>query len=510
MVNTFRRLMLVISKFVLVIQIILVTGCYCEGGSNGKRSEVGVDNGRKVCGAGRYPSFDGYCRGNIGCSERGWIVDGGCYCSVCDDERCVEIRCVSEVSDIEELVSDIKDVYTDVVVGEIEEDGGVEITDVMDVLDGGDVGDGGVIDVRIPEEEYICKDPGDSDGVEFEGNLDKGIAYIGVTYEYAVIRGDYIIWLAPDESDIYYLSLKDRKVRRVPNCDRVRSISWMIAEVDRIYWTNFIINNKGKGVEVMFYYNIPRKEIRILSPMDLVGTPYPYGKTLFFEVWKDTRYFLYYKDVDSYDYRVIEYSVLDKIMNLGIGGIGGYYHGLWENLLLDSTRQSIITVNLDTLEKKEVFVYDTDDDIILEPWRYCYGPVLVFDKGISREKGPYGHYTTDVFYIDLRDYRVVRVTDDEVFQYGVTSYYDDKYKLLVYYENYDPRLSGYGGGYLVVYDIETGARRRIPEIEGDIMAVSMYGARLLVGLDRGFYVYRFSLVDLEKLGIVKDGHVVPE
>jgi len=174
---------------------------------------------------------------------------------MCENERCVGMSCGGigcegdggaydlgigdfEIYDlgIEDLgISDLKDAGEDIEVDVID-----DVSDIRDISDIRDAGDGGV-----DEFEYVCKDPGDPVGVDFWGNLDEPIVKISDTvYMDARISGDYVVWLEYGSSgmrgkDIYYLNLRDKRVRRVPNCDRYEKIYFAIeVEGTKVYWMN--------------------------------------------------------------------------------------------------------------------------------------------------------------------------------------------------------------------------------------------------------------------------------
>ena len=503
--------------FLILFLFLILSGCSCGSGVDNSK-DAGVDTGI-LCGNGYYPSFDYQCKGNVGCRE---INKGlcSCRCVMCENERCVGMSCGGigcegdgGVGDwgigdfgIEDLgisdwgigdfgiddsgISDLKDAGEDIEVDVIN-----DVSDIRDVSDIKDAGDGGIDDF-----EYVCKDPGDPVGVDFWGNLDEPIVKISDTvYMDARISGDYVVWNEFSLSgnyggNIYYLNLKDRKVRRVPNCDGYESITYIDMYEDKLVWDNFIdYKQKGNNQDVLFYFNLSSKEIKIISPLDLIDCPMVYKDDVVYQLWKDENVIM------SYNIRTGEERIISKDKRY-VDLLLPYWITLWERELIYWDDYGIYSLDIDTMEEK--VHYKSDLQIASSPYHDRY-PYIAF--GVYYEKDKYGHYTTDCLLLDIRDDSVVQITDDENFQFAGMF----RNGIYIYFENYDPKDSDVSYGHLKIYDLATGVRRSIPNSDNKFPK-DFDGRRLLYTTNIYSSVIPIYLMDLEKLGVVKDGHVVPE
>ena len=388
-------------------------------------------------------------------------------------------------------ISDLKDAGEDIEVDVID-----DVSDIRDVSDIGDGGDGGIDDF-----EYVCKDPGDPVGVDFWGNLDEPIVKISDrVYLAAIISGDYVVWQEVNSrgtyaKDIYYLSLKDRRVMRVPNCDGYDQIEGLQVEGNKVYWSN--TSNSCKDIErceVIFEFDMDtRTAPRIVSLRDAAYFPKVYKNNLVYVMSVLTN-----REKDGTYYRDLSDDEHKKISEDNL--LSEYSTTLWEREIIIGRRDGIYGLNIDTMETK--VHYKSDLEIASSPYHDRY-PYIAF--GVYYEKDKYGHYTTDCLLLDIRDNSVVQITDDENFQFAGMF----RNGIYIYFENYDPKDSDVSYGHLKIYDLATGVRRSIPDSDNKFPQ-DFDGRRLLYTTNIYSSVIPIYLMDLEKLGVVKDGHVVPE
>jgi hypothetical protein len=491
--------------FLILILFLILSGCSCGSGVDNSK-DTGVDAGI-VCGNGYYPSFDYQCKGNVGCREinKGLCI---CRCVMCENERCVGMSCGGigcegdgGVDDfgIEDLgISDLRDAGNDIGGEEIKDVYVDDISDIRDVSDIRDAGDGGVDDF-----EYVCKDPGDPVGVDFWGNLDEPIVKISDrVYEIAIISGDYVVWQeginnsGTYANDIYYLFIKDKRVRRVPNCDMYNEIDSLQVEGSRIYWANSAnacIGRKKCGV--IFEFDIEKRDApEIVSIKDEAIFPKVYKNNLIYTIvgnYGPEKLGLYYTDLLTGDTKKLSdrWDILSE-----------YSTTLWEREIILGLEDGIYGLDIDTMEKK--VHYKSDLQIVSSPYYDRY-PYIAFE--VYYEKDKYGHYTTDSFLLDIRDDSVVQITDDENFQFSGMF----RNGIYIYFENYNPKDSDVSYGHLVVKDIKTGVKRSVPNSDNHFPR-DFDGVRVISTTNIYSPVMDMKIIDLEKLGVIKDGHVVPE
>jgi len=505
-------------KVISFLLILLIYSCSCGSGANGSK-DVGIDTGI-LCGNGYYPSFDYQCKGNTGCRE----INSGlctCRCVMCENERCVSMSCGDEkcrldggvdvdIGDlgiggfeiydfgIEDLgISDLKDAGEDIGGEEIKDVYVDDVSDVSDIRDISDIRDAG--DVGVDDFEYVCKDPGDPVGVEFSGNLDAPIVKISdKVFLDAVISGDYIIWLSPDYSglwgkEIYYLSLKDKKIRRVPNCDGYDAIWHIDVYGDRLVWNNFIDYKKpGNNQEVIFYFNITTKEIKIISPLDEVFHQTIYEDDVVYILWKDKK-LLYYHNIKTGEERVIKdeppYYLFDR------------QSVLWKRDIIEVSSSNIVKFNIDTKEASVIYESSYDMWPVIPVTKV---PYIAIQFWLPEEK--YGHISSDIGIFNYETNTLTMITDDENFQIVL----DTDGKFVIFHENDDIKSTEMGRGYIYIYDVERKVKRKIPGTYGYSFPIQVNGRYILFTFDIASRVFPIYLADLEKLGVVKDGHVVPE
>jgi hypothetical protein len=495
--NCKKRKEIMRYSFLILILFLILSGCSCGSGVDNSK-DSGVDTGI-LCGNGYYPSFDYQCKGNVGCRE---INKGlcSCRCVMCENERCVGMSCggigcegdggVGDLGigdfGIDDLgISDLKDAGEDI-------EGDV-IDDVSDIRD---AGDGGIDDF-----EYVCKDPGDPVGVDFWGNLDEPIVKISDrVYMDARISGDYVVWNEFGLSgyyggNIYYLNLKDRKVRKIPNCDGYEIIYYGIqVEGNKVYWSNAAnACDRGSRCGVIFEFDMNnRLAPRIVSLRDEVSSPQVYKNYMIYllDVSNKEKNGTYFSNLITGEHRRITKDFI----------IRAYSTSLWENDIIISSRNGIYSLNIDTMEEKIHF--ESEQTIDTAPYWHRY-PYLVFIKYLPKEK--YGHYTTDIFILDVRDDSVIQATDDEQFQFSGRF----RNNILVYFENYNPEESDVSYGHMIVKDMKTGVKRAVPNSDNHFPR-DFDGVRVISTTNIYSDVVDMNIINLEKLGVVKDGHVVPE
>jgi len=177
-----------------------------------------------------------------------------------------------------------------------------------------------------------------------------------------------------------------------------------------------------------------------------------------------------------------------------------YYYALYKNLIV-GVSDRIFTINIDTLEEKTYYV--SKSGLAASP----VGDPLPRFLGLEYvDKEVYEHYTNDIFMMNIDTGEFTKVTNDEAFQFSPVL----SGELVLYHENDDPKESQRGYGHLIAYDLKTKVKRKVKEIDGTISCRSFNGKYLLYTPDRATGSERYYLVDLEKLGVIKDGHVVPE
>jgi hypothetical protein len=319
----------------------------------------------------------------------------------------------------------------------------------------------------------------------------------------AIISGDYVVWQeginnsGTFANDIYYLSIKDKRVRRVPNCDMYNEIDSLQLEGSRIYWANSAnACSGGKKCGVIFEFDLEaRLQPRIVSLRDAAYNPKVYKNNLVYEIvgnYGSDKLGLYYTDLLTGNTKKLSdrWDILSE-----------YSTTLWEREIIIGRRDGIYGLNIDTMEEK--IHYKTNNTIICEPG-FVKGYLFPFK--LYLEEDVYGHYTTDIYVLDIRDDSVRQITDDEVFQHAPQIYKN----LLAWHENENPSSSSVDIGYVVIYDLENGNKRRIPNIYGIGGPQWLSDKYMLYYRYMGSSVNTIDLVNLEKLGVVKDGHVVPE
>jgi len=177
-----------------------------------------------------------------------------------------------------------------------------------------------------------------------------------------------------------------------------------------------------------------------------------------------------------------------------------YRTTFWEREIIIAETYGIKGINIDTLEEK--IHYKTDLHIESGP-HYDRYPYVTFYAYLPKEK--YGHYTTDLFILDIRDDSVIQATDDEQLQFvGLF-----RNNILVYFENYNPEDSDVSYGHLIVKDMKTGVKRAVPNSDNHFPR-DFDGVRVISTTNIYSDVVDMNIINLEKLGVVKDGHVVPE
>jgi len=161
---------------------------------------------------------------------------------------------------------------------------------------------------------------------------------------------------------------------------------------------------------------------------------------------------------------------------------------------------AILSLDIDTL-KITTHKPDTGERLLVNG--YTKNKVA-YQSWIDSKK--WGHPSTDVFVIDLRDNSIVRLTEGERSQWIPRIH-----KNLVMWQEVANEKAEDGFGYYVIHDLETGARRRVPGIENDCGVTGLAGKYAAICGKAGSSVSApMYLVDLEKAGVLKDGHVVPE
>ena len=219
-----------------------------------------------------------------------------------------------------------------------------------------------------------------------------------------------------------------------------------------------------------------------------------YKDDVVYQLWKDENVIM------SYNIRTGEEIIISKDKRY-VDLLLPYRITLFERELIYSDRHGIYGLNIDTMEEK--VHYKTNNTIICEPG-FIKGDLFPFK--LYLEENVYGHYTTDIYVLDIRDDSVRQITDDEVFQHAPQIYKN----LLAWHENENPSSSSVDIGYVVIYDLENGNKRRLTNLYGIGGPFSLSDKYMLYYKTMGSEVTSIDLVNLEKLSVVREGHVVPE
>jgi len=217
-----------------------------------------------------------------------------------------------------------------------------------------------------------------------------------------------------------------------------------------------------------------------------------YKDDVVYELWKKEDMLYYHNLLTGED------KLLSKEKR-HIGYVFGYHSSLWEREIILGDDYGIYSLSIDSLNEKTI--YKSTRQIYAN---VVYKPVVPIKEYVEKEK--YGHYTTDIILVDIRDGSVKRLTDDEEYQWAPQRYEN----IVIYHENFDKKSTDIDYGYIVVFDTDKMIKRRVPRSEGLLLPGSTNGRYVLYTDRLGSEVSPMYLMDLEKLGVVKDGHVVPE
>jgi len=495
-----------VKILVMVIYIQGIIGCSCNGdmvNRGGDVTEGVVDSsGVRYCNGetGRYPAWDGECRGNVGCSSKEMMIrDGGCQCTLCRGEECVRIGCNN-----------------------------------IGIRDGGeDSYDAGCdLDIRIypdiapPDCEFVP----DLEGEAVDIDLSKPVIYIG-DYGNAWINESNDILVCDRIVNnhcrgIYYIDLDEDPIRKrkVPTC----------IEDGRAYvWEFSLCNGRNKILfPLLIYTGIDFYEMGLVEydkgtgVVTRIKTPTGFYSAKAFECQNDDIFIYkddpFYIDCNGKKHYPSNYFYFNRkknihkelnlprkeqcddegcvywpLINSSItvwGEYAIYTNPLWEEDRYKA-EHCIWRYNIDTDEREAFFCIDD--------WEDTWYPA----SNVSEYRIVMTIYSRATGY--ERGILVINFKTGEVKNYAWGSISPDVmlFKNLMFYRSLEE-------GMPYIYDFDTGVRRRI-EVNDEIKAEYM-DYILNAGRMNGKYLLtmrigsRWYLVDMEKLGVIKDGHVVPE
>ncbi|MCX7943558.1 MAG: hypothetical protein N2746_03520 [Deltaproteobacteria bacterium] len=486
---------------VMVVSVMVYGGCSRGGGADTSSDIVlgrdGLVGGYCDGETGRYPSWDLECRGNVGCSVREVGGDGGCSCGLCRDEECVRIVCRGD---------GMRDA-----VGE-------------DVVDGGcDLDIKIYPDILEPDCEFVPDLEGEV--VDYI-DLNRPINFIG-RWSIADLNDNNDLLLCIDKGsnfckEIYYIALNESpiKMRKVPTCMNDYSV---------FVWEFSLCNGREKIVFPLSIYTNDLYDMGVIEydkkTGEIIRHKTPEGIYSAEELkCQDDNVFVYqdapsYEDCEGVDHIISYFFYFNR--NKGI-------HKRIKLPMIKSLRE----------ESGEKYYFERD--LFVVP--YVWNEYVVYTSPLGEEdeykrKNCIWRYNVDT---DEREaFFCNKYLHSEYTWYPASNVSDYRIAMTIYSE-----VVGYPRGVLII-NFKTGEITHIPlkyphpvvrlfknlmlyEDEGEpyIYDFETRVSRRIVGeyseyfrnAERMNYKYILSafdygskyLVDMEKLGIVKDGHVVPE
>jgi hypothetical protein len=428
-------------------------------------SDGAWDGGGKCQGDGHLPQYDLQCASNVGCN--GLDVAGcGCQCAKCNDMICVLEICPP-----------------------CQEDGG---------LDAGVERDGGSNDRGYADTG--CLDPLDLDGSYLDANWDSVKVYVATVSE-DDINDEYFAWIVPDQRDVRYLVLGTKRVFDVRAISKDDLLNGVAVCGDWSYWANCLSCADGTGSSELFGFGLSAGDC---APTQLTGLAIV--DVVFCNTAGDV--LVRYLDQD-YHARFNLYPLGDfsapRSISLYNADKAGYIRLTDKAVVfvVPNPRDEI----LDTCMRSHDLATDKETQILCGAGTYIldsHGNRVVYQDW--KNYADFGHGQSDVFVYDLDTGKEIEVTHDEFGQWCPVIHGD-----LVVYQDLT-EFQGYEGGlgYLWVYDLSTGIRRKIPIDPMEGCPTGMNAK--YVAFREGFSPIqnKMFLIDMEKAGVVKDGHVVPE
>jgi hypothetical protein len=458
-------------ELLLAALALAVSGC--TGGNARPDSGVAgvdaaMDAGAPCSDAGYYPQHDRQCASNAGCT--GVATQGcGCQCARCSDTKCVLEVCP-----------------------ECPGDAG---------LDAGDARDGGPADQG--HADTGCLDPLDLDGSYLDANWDAVKVFVATVAE-DDLGEQYFAWTVPTPegltSRVDYLVLDTKTVHKVPNCSRIDLVRTVAVCGDWSYWINYVTYNGTGPMEVFgFLMKPPYVLTKQLTELENTAGLFCNSGTDVLVRYLDQDYharFNLYPRGDFSAPRNISLYNADKAGYIRLTDKAVVF-------VVPNPRDEI----LDTCMRSHDLATDKETQILCGAGTYIldsHGNRVVYQDW--KNYADFGHGQSDVFVYDLDTGKETEVTHDEYGQWCPVIHGD-----IVAYQDLTEFQGHEGGlGYLWVYDLSTGIRRKVP-------IDSMEGCP--TGMNAKYIAFRegFSpiqnkmfLIDMEKAGVVKDGHVVPE
>jgi len=499
---------------IVFILFIVISGCSCIGSVNYSVDtgfETGFDRGGvNICEGemGYFPSRDRECSGVVGC-KRMEAPDCGCYCSLCNNGRCVGMSCGDR------MCGDG---------GYVEDTGGSG--DVRRVWDSG-------VDLDV----LYCEDA-DLEGWVAEGmDADKAINEIVINGETAFRSvwlneyGDLLICKEKpiffECDEMYYIKNNERpwRIRKVPKCYRTQYV-----DIPAQYLCNgkdyimYLVWEGTMGIGTNFgivRFNKNTGEIdRIANPEGgYGGSELICQNDMIFNFFDKPYYYdengVFHYDSERYYYNLekgikkklnIPQEVSCKYDDKYVNAISCLH---WDTIDPYVYNEYLIYLSPFAEEPEEmrhcIWRYDTNTDerrpILCLENSYIiqgYSPInnYILPIEILDNKGK---YPVGILLFNIKTFEERMIVDDGKVLRGSAIWGN----ILSYF-----KMPDYGT-YLL--DLETGVKRRINLSMTDEDDRSggywMKGKYMLMGKlgEPGNWI-----VDLEKLGVIKDGHVVTE
>jgi len=459
----------------LIIIMVMMEGCYCGENNNKRDGGLGGEDVKVHCGMGYYPAWDNDCVGVDGCREIE-IKRCGCHCKKCYFDKCVEVGCKEpcEVGyyDVEEV--------RDNEVFEVEEEAWVD----------GVVRDAEVEDVSELEDVYNPYGP------HFKPIPD---SKVGMNLR---IEGDLVIWttigngifdvLGFLDSDICYYNIS-MKERRCLNANKAFSEIWTVnLNNNKIICWDSLIRSKDYRFEISIYNLNTNKSKLLFSSESAANYAINSRYVIYSDDSSETEDIFYSYDISSEvvrklsikDCRAYDWGykfTSDKYMVFICEGSGDRYY-LFE-------------------EDKEFFL-----DEYFKPYEkigYIFGDI--YENLLSVTIGPDQPTSGDIYIFDLGTKEMIPVYTADTPELG--GRFCSRNIIM-----WNEAVRFDSGPYKVVlYDIETKVKRYVTKDYGgwigDCDGKYMILCPDCLGSLVGSVLY---LLDLEEMGLIKDGHVVPE
>jgi hypothetical protein len=348
-----------------------------------------------------------------------------------------------------------------------------------------------------------CLDPGDLQGSYLDRDWTQTAVFVENVRE-VKMSATTLVWIVPRDqfggSDIRYLDLDTHVVRRIPKCRGETSIMWLATSGDFIYW-NDDVPGAWQRSAILQFNTSTSVATKVVSKKREVAYPSPFRDLVVYPAGNDceTRARTIFND-SSQDQEV-NVVALDRYVDETY--LYWHYAFLWERTFIFHSIHNWPKNSPDYNEC--VSSYDLDSGTLTD--HVCSKSIY----GTSQYGYKYAYQdwrtgNSDVYIYDLKAKTETNINNDAGHQWC-----PNIWENLVVYQDLTESGSPEGGpGFLWVYDLETTQRRKIPF--GPMVGCPNGINSRHVAFRAGFSATQgaLHLIDMEKAGVVKDGHVVPE